>query len=49
MNLGSLPIDHVLSLRDIVGAVETIASDAYHLYYDGKGCNQSLALARVAS
>ena len=46
INVGSLCIDYVYSVPQIVVSGETLASTARHVYAGGKGLNQSIAAAR---
>jgi len=45
LNFGSLNIDKVYEVADIVRPGETITSKSYRKFYGGKGLNQSIALA----
>ena len=47
LNFGSLNIDHVYDMEHFVKAKETVSAMNYHLQIDGKGLNQSVALARA--
>jgi ribokinase len=49
LNFGSLNIDHVYQVPSFVRPGETLASTAYQQYAGGKGCNQSIALARAGA
>ncbi len=49
LNFGSLNIDHVYEVDHFVRPGETLAGNAYHRFCGGKGCNQSLALARAGA
>lgn len=49
LNFGSLNIDHVYSVPHFVRPGETLAADAYSCFCGGKGCNQSIALARAGA
>ena len=49
LNFGSLNIDHVYSVDHFVRPGETLAADAYARFCGGKGCNQSIALARAGA
>lgn len=43
INLGSLCIDHVYAVANLVGSGETVSSTSHEIYPGGKGLNQSLA------
>ena len=47
LNFGSLNIDHVYHVEQIVKSGETIDSTGYHTFPGGKGLNQSVALGRA--
>lgn len=47
LNFGSLNIDHVYNVAQIVMPGQTIDSLAVNRYPGGKGLNQSLAIARA--
>lgn len=47
LNFGSLNIDYVYSVSHIAAPGETIASSGRHVYYGGKGFNQSVALSQA--
>lgn len=49
LNFGSLNIDHVYEVDHFVRPGETLAGNAYRRFCGGKGCNQSLALARAGA
>lgn len=49
VNLGSLCIDFVYSVPNLVGAGETIASSERQIFPGGKGLNQSLAAAKAGA
>lgn len=49
LNIGSINIDHVYQVQHFVRAGETISSTAYNRFAGGKGCNQSIALARAGA
>lgn len=49
LNLGSLNLDRVYSVRHFVGAGETILSDKCETFCGGKGLNQSIALSRAGA
>lgn len=49
INFGSLNIDHVYHVAHFVRPGETIGSQSYHRFVGGKGCNQSIALARATA
>ena len=46
LNFGSINIDHVYNLSRFVQPGETLCSDNYQTFIGGKGCNQSVALAK---
>lgn len=47
LNFGSMNIDVVFRVPEIVRAGETLSSTTQHIYPGGKGLNQSVALARA--
>ncbi len=47
--MGSINLDEVYSVRDIVIPGETISCQAYDRYLGGKGNNQAIALARAGA
>ena len=49
INFGSLNIDHVYSVKSFVKPGETISSLDYNQFCGGKGCNQSIALAKAGA
>lgn len=49
LNYGSLNIDYVYSVPNIVSPGETISSTSLELYPGGKGLNQSIALAKAGA
>ncbi len=49
LNFGSLNIDHVYSVDHFVRPGETLAAAGYARFCGGKGCNQSIALARAGA
>lgn len=49
LNFGSLNIDHVYRVQDLVRPGETIASREYRKFPGGKGANQSVALVRAGA
>ena len=49
VNLGSLCVDNVYAVPNIVGSGETIASESLNVYPGGKGLNQSLAAAKAGA
>lgn len=49
INFGSLNIDHVYQVKNVVRAGETLASSEYQQCLGGKGCNQSVALAQAGA
>lgn len=49
LNFGSLNIDQVYRVTDFVKPGETIAALEYNRFPGGKGCNQSIALARAGA
>ncbi len=49
VNLGSLCVDNVYAVPNIVGSAETIASESLNVYPGGKGLNQSLAAAKAGA
>ncbi len=49
LNFGSLNIDKVFAVKDIVKPGQTIAAAKYDIFVGGKGLNQSVALARAGS
>ena len=49
LNFGSLNIDHVYQVPHFVRPGETLASRGYSSFVGGKGCNQSVALARAGA
>ncbi|TJX14418.1 ribokinase [Tissierella creatinini] len=49
LNLGSLNIDKVYEVKDIVKPGETILASFYKEYIGGKGLNQSVAIAKAGA
>lgn len=49
LNIGSLNIDEVFMVRDFVRPGETASALGYSVNAGGKGCNQSIALARAGA
>lgn len=49
LNFGSLNIDHVYAVDHFVRPGETLAASGYARFCGGKGCNQSIALARAGA
>jgi len=49
LNFGSLNIDKVYEVADIVRPGETITSKSYREFSGGKGLNQSIALASAGA
>jgi ribokinase len=49
VNIGSLNIDEVFKVRDFVRPGETVSALGYAVNPGGKGCNQSIALARAGA
>ena len=49
LNFGSLNMDYVYQVSRIVGPGETIHAAGRHVYYGGKGLNQSVAAARAGA
>lgn len=49
LNFGSINIDYVYGVPHFVKPAETIASTSYQVYIGGKGCNQSVALAKAGA
>jgi ribokinase len=47
LNFGSINIDYVYDVSDFVKPGETIASKGFQTFIGGKGCNQSVALAKA--
>lgn len=47
LNFGSINIDYVYEVADFVSPGETIASKGFQTFIGGKGCNQSVALAKA--
>lgn len=47
LNFGSINIDYVYSLSHFVQPGETIASKTFRTFIGGKGCNQSVAIAKA--
>ena len=47
VNFGSLNLDHVYQVRQIVRPGETISSLGMEVHCGGKGMNQSIALAKA--
>ena len=47
LNFGSINIDYVYSLSHFVQPGETIASKSFQTFIGGKGCNQSVAIAKA--
>lgn len=47
LNFGSINIDYVYGVPHFVKPAETIASTSYQVFMGGKGCNQSVALAKA--
>lgn len=48
-NVGSLNIDEVFRVREFVRPGETLSAIDYAVFPGGKGCNQSIALARAGA
>ncbi|MFK7948992.1 MAG: ribokinase [Saprospiraceae bacterium] len=46
LNFGSINIDYVYSLSHFVQPGETISSKSFQTFIGGKGCNQSVAIAK---
>lgn len=46
-NIGSINVDHLYEVDHFVRPGETMHSSSYQLLLGGKGCNQSIALARA--
>lgn len=49
LNFGSINIDYVYGVSHFVKPSETIASDTFEVFMGGKGCNQSVALAKAGA
>jgi ribokinase len=49
LNIGSLNIDHVYSVEQIVRGNETVPAYKYEVQRGGKGLNQAIALARAGA
>lgn len=49
LNFGSVNIDYVYGVSHFVKPSETIASQSYEVFMGGKGCNQSVALAKAGA
>ncbi|MEG1972702.1 MAG: PfkB family carbohydrate kinase, partial [Oscillospiraceae bacterium] len=49
LNIGSLNIDRVYSVKDFVKPSETIKAIDYKSFCGGKGLNQSIAVARAGA
>jgi ribokinase len=49
LNFGSINIDYVYGVPHFVKPAETIASSSYNVYIGGKGCNQSVGLAKAGA
>ncbi len=49
LNFGSVNIDYVYGVPHFVKPAETIASQSYEVFMGGKGCNQSVALAKAGA
>ena len=49
LNFGSLNIDHVYTMPQIVRPGQTLPSSSYQLFSGGKGANQSAALAHAGA
>lgn len=47
INFGSINIDYVYEVSNFVSPGETIASKGFQTFIGGKGCNQSVALAKA--
>jgi len=47
LNFGSINIDYVYSLSHFVQPGETVASKSFQTFIGGKGCNQSVAIAKA--
>jgi ribokinase len=47
LNFGSINIDYVYDVSDFVKPGETIANKGFQTFIGGKGCNQSVALAKA--
>jgi ribokinase len=47
LNFGSINIDYVYEVNHFVRPGETIASQKFQTYIGGKGCNQSVAIAKA--
>lgn len=46
LNFGSINIDYVYEVQNFVRPGETIVSQGFQTYIGGKGCNQSVAIAK---
>lgn len=49
LNFGSVNVDYVYGVDHFVKPSETIASQSYEVFMGGKGCNQSVALAKAGA
>ncbi|MFN8344018.1 MAG: ribokinase [Spirosomataceae bacterium] len=49
LNFGSVNLDYVYGVPHFVKPSETIASRSYEVFMGGKGCNQSVALAKAGA
>lgn len=49
LNFGSVNIDYVYGVSHFVKPSETLASNSYEVFMGGKGCNQSVALAKAGA
>lgn len=49
LNFGSVNVDYVYGVDHFVKPSETIAAQSYEVFMGGKGCNQSVALAKAGA
>jgi ribokinase len=49
LNFGSVNVDYVYGVDHFVKPSETLASQSYEVFMGGKGCNQSVALAKAGA
>ncbi|MEI7581952.1 ribokinase [Runella sp.] len=49
LNFGSVNVDYVYGVDHFVKPSETLASQSYDVFMGGKGCNQSVALAKAGA
>lgn len=49
LNFGSVNVDYVYGVDHFVKPSETLAAQSYEVFMGGKGCNQSVALAKAGA